>query len=460
MKKPAYGLNDAPRRWWNIIDKAIRDAGGVPTRADRCCYLVHSKENRVSGQEKDRESPKTTNQQNPPSSSTTRSSSITTLEEAMDHLLDPVHGSVSKGKTVCGVICLHVDDLFMTGNSEFYERVIKYLYKQFTVGSEDKNDIEFVGQRIRWIQGKDGWHVQVDQNKCIDELQEVDFDKTLKDSMPLPPSLHTAFRSIVGQVNWLQSRTQFQVCYRFSRSASCCASPTIADLKVANKLIRSLKAEPVTLKFWPLSGDHLRICAYPDAAYRNNSDGSSQRGHAIFLAEPRGSTANSRGSLVEFESHKITRTTLSTTVSELYALMKCFGTCQMLRGLWADISGTEVPIHIRTDANNLVTTATSTHLPEQRETIHMIQMLRKESLSGAIEDLAHVRSHVCLGDALTKSSAKPDALKAAVDTGILVDVDMHPSVRTLIRHRAFLLEWSVLYLEGPLHNKCFLLEAL
>ena len=104
----------------------------------------------------------------------------------------------------------------------------------------------------------------------------------------LPPSLHTAFRSIVGQVNWLQSRTQFQVCYRFSRSASCCASPTIADLKVANKLIRSLKAEPVTLKCWPLSGDHLRICAYPDAAYRNNTDGSSQRGHAIFLAEPRG----------------------------------------------------------------------------------------------------------------------------------------------------------------------------
>ena len=151
---------------------------------------------------------------------------------------------------------------------------------------------------------------------------------------------------------------------------------------------------------------------------------------------------------------------MSATVSELYSLMKCFGTCQMLRGLWADISGTEAPIHLRTDANNLVTTATSTHLPEQRERIHMIQMLRKESLSGAIEDLAHVRSHVCLGDALAKASAKADALKAAVDTGILTDVDLHPSVRILIRHRAFLLELAVLYLEGPLHEKCFLMEAL
>ena len=78
---------------------------------------------------------------------------------------------------------------------------------------------------------------------------------------------------------------------------------------------------------------------------------------------------------------------------------------------------------MRTDANNLVTTASTTHLPEQKETIHMIQMLRKESSSGAIEDLAHVISENCLSDALTKNSAKPEALLKAVETGILRAVD-------------------------------------
>ena len=87
-------------------------------------------------------------------------------------------------------------------------------------------------------------------------------------------------------------------------------------------------------------------------------------------------------------------------------------------------------------------------------------MLRNESLSGAIEDMAHVRTHARLGDALTTSSAKPDAIKAAVDTGILVDVDLQPSVRTLIRHRAFLLEWAVHCIEGTLHGQSFLMEAL
>ena len=71
------------------------------------------------------------------------------------------------------------------------------------------------------------------------------------------------------------------------------------------------------------------------------------------------------GSVVDYESHKITATTQSTTVAELNALMKCFGTCLFIRALWADVTGEIVPIHIRTDANNLVTTAQTTHLPEQ-----------------------------------------------------------------------------------------------
>ena len=36
LKKPGYGLNDAPRRWWQIIDKALLDCGLIPARADRC----------------------------------------------------------------------------------------------------------------------------------------------------------------------------------------------------------------------------------------------------------------------------------------------------------------------------------------------------------------------------------------------------------------------------------------
>ena len=103
-----------------------------------------------------------------------------------------------------------------------------------------------------------------------------------------------------------------------------------------------------------------------------------------------------------------------------------------------DLSGETAEVHMRTDANNLVSTAGTTHLPEQQETIHMIQMLRKEACSGAIEDLAHVRTEHCLSDSLTKTSVNPDALIQTVETGVIVNIDCYKRFRELLQHKAFL----------------------
>jgi hypothetical protein len=102
-----------------------------------------------------------------------------------------------------------------------------------------------------------------------------------------------------------------------------------------------------------------------------------------------------------------------------------------------DISGEARPIHMRTDAHNLVSTASTTHLPEQKETIHMVQMLRKEACSGEMEDLGHARTERCLSDCLTKQGVKPDALIRAVETGILPEVDTNPMFRSQLQHRAY-----------------------
>ena len=97
-------------------------------------------------------------------------------------------------------------------------------------------------------------------------------------------AMHTRNRSLLGQINWLQSRTQFQCCHKFSRSASKAASPTFGDVKVLNKLARQLKSQPLKLQFWPLT-EPLRINGFLDDLHRKNEDGSSQRGMTVFLAE-------------------------------------------------------------------------------------------------------------------------------------------------------------------------------
>ena len=69
--------------------------------------------------------------------------------------------------------------------------------------------------------------------------------------------------------------------------------------------------------------------------------------------------------------------------------------------------------------------------------MHLIQMLRKESNSGQMHDLARVRSEDCLADSLTKHSAKADELIKAVLTGNLLNVDAHPPFRTMLQNKAF-----------------------
>ena len=96
---------------------------------------------------------------------------------------------------------------------------------------------------------------------------------------------------------------------------------------------------------------------------------------------------------------------------------------------------------MRTYANNLVTTASTTHVPEHRETIHIIQMLWKEACSGSIADSSHFRTQWCLADCLTKKSADPHNLMDAVRNGILKKVDAHPPFRSLLEHKAYLRSW-------------------
>ena len=96
---------------------------------------------------------------------------------------------------------------------------------------------------------------------------------------------------------------------------------------------------------------------------------------------------------------------------------------------------------MRTDATNLVTTASTTHVPEQQETIHMIRMLGKEACSGSIADLSHIRIQWCLADCLTKKTANPQNLIDAVRSGILKVVDSHPPFRSLLEHKAYLWSW-------------------
>ena len=58
------------------------------------------------------------------------------------------------------------------------------------------------------------------------------------------------------------------------------ANATIMDVKELNKVVCMVKDKPQRLLYAPIKGVP-RLMGFPDAAYKNNADGSSQRGQCI-----------------------------------------------------------------------------------------------------------------------------------------------------------------------------------
>ena len=203
LKKPAYGMNDAPRRWWNNLDSNCVSK-----------WVLHLKK-----------------------------SWIPQLEVQLQ--------KIPWQESSIYLWMIFLEQVVTKWNNAFRPD----LRKDSQVGSEDWNDVAFTRQRIRWTQdSQNGQYIEASRNKAIDELEEIPVERNTKKDLHRTPSIHTMYRSLLGQISWLQSGTQFQCCYKMSRCASMAASPTIGDVKSPNKLARQIKSQPVKIQYWPLNG--------------------------------------------------------------------------------------------------------------------------------------------------------------------------------------------------------------
>ena len=153
-------MNDAPRRWWNVLNKALRSNGMVPTRADRCCYVLYSSQSRERAWKHSAQG--AIAQQNGTKDAFTESRKRSDMEAAFEKMPDPKTGSPAAGKSVARIIHLFVDDLFGTGGTEMKQRVLTRLGKYFQVGSEDCS----LYKTKNLVQN--GQHIEVSQDKAID----------------------------------------------------------------------------------------------------------------------------------------------------------------------------------------------------------------------------------------------------------------------------------------------------
>lgn len=344
LKKTVYGLNDAARAWYTTVYK----------------YLV-----------------------------------------ALDVDVCPTDSGFftwrKKGE-VCGIMCVHVDDIMWGGNQDFYETVICALSEKFKIGSSNSGAFKYLGLDLY----QSGFNVTIGQEMYIRQIKPIVVQSTkLSADMPLVESQVRAYRSLVGSLAWAASQTRPDFSFDVCDLSVKCKHPTLADALRANKVLKKLHGNDNLRLRYAMKGfswDSGCLNVFSDASFANLPDGSSQGGWVVMLCD-----ANHHA-LIDWQSKKLQRVAKSTLTAETLACVEAIGSALLLREVFYHCIGKHLPIECFSDNQSLVAAVHSTNtLSEKRLRIEMAEL--RELVDKKTVKICWIPAERQIADCLTKKDA-------------------------------------------------------
>ena len=348
-KKTVYGLNDAARAWYERVKKELTTLGMSVCGLEPALFYWHQK------------------------------------------------GELQ------GIVCTHVDDFFWSGTECFKTNVIDGLERLFLIGSEEHKCFRYLGITIK--QEQDG--IMVNQDSYIKHgIQEVDIAKRYESRKSDEVSVKdkTNYRSVVGQINWIATQTRPDVAYDVCELSSAFGHTCVGDVIKANKVVKKVKDNPVSLWFGKVKLDECMLICYSDAAFGNLNDNGSQGGHIIFLKDREGNSCP-----IVWRSRRVRRVVKSTLAAETLSLLDAAENGMYLAVLMKTILGNQydIPMICLVDNKSLVESLKSTKLVEDRSLRINMAVLRDMMTRGDIQNVEWVETAKQLADCLTKKGASP-----------------------------------------------------
>ena len=352
LKRCIYGLNDAPRSWYNKVKEVLISLGACISLYDYCVFLWYD----TSG-------------------------------------------------LLYGIVVVHVDDFAFGGNEHFHHTVILSFKQHFKVGTHDTDAFKYLGLEIN----QDDYGIHLNQNSYIESIQQIKINRCRASSPNAnlnDVELHDLKR-LAGQMNWVSTQTRPDLSYEVCVMCNTGKAPTIKLIKDANRALKKLKNTSLELTF-PVLGDtkSFSIIAFSDATYASLSDGSSQGAFIVFILGADGLIAP-----VLWQSKKLERVTKSPLASEASAVAEAADAALFVSSMLCDIlkDSRMRTVHCYTDNRSLVDTLKSTKMPNDRKL--RVDLSRLREMIGRKEiTLSWVDGKHQLADCLPKRGASSDLL--------------------------------------------------
>ena len=360
LKKTVYGLNDAPKHWYLRVREELKKLKVTVSKYDAGLFFYHIK--------------------------------------------GDLHG----------ILVTHVDDFLWGGSHKFVENVIKTLHNVFIVGTVNKYAFKYLGLNLKEKESS----IDISQKEYIEQIQPMTYEKSKTKHDKLDQIEVRNLRTLIGQLNWIATQTRPDLLYECCDLLGKIKYATIEDAKRANKVLKKLKEENISVKVNTIeSFVDTKLLVFHDASFANMAGSGSQGGYVIFLSD----VFANKVTPIAWQSHRLKRVVNSTIGAETMALIEASGKAYWLRCMISEIVPSfSVPIHCFTDSKTLYHAIKSTkQITDKRLSIDLA-MIKEKLESKEIDHINWISNENQLADCLTKRGANCEKLLATLRSAKLL----------------------------------------
>ena len=316
LKKPCYGQIDAPRRWYLEAVRRLTSLGFRQHLLDPCCFMLYEAD----------------------------------FEDGNNH---PSTSSVLGQQRLCGLVCIHVDDLLGAGNveSKTYQRVVGELKQAFNfrewkepTADETTSKLEYCGASLEQYQPH-CWKLH--HSEYFKKVKPIPLAKGRNPEDEMTSREVTQLRGLLGSLQWPAVQSSPHIQCSTSLISGSMSAGLVKSIMDANRLLRFCKENAdVGAKYEPLGPiGGLRLVCMFDAAFGVRRDSSSQGGYLIMLV-PQETFEGTECPyhLIDWKSSKLPRIARSSLGSESQAAGQAVDALDFCCRFWEHLLQPDLPL--------------------------------------------------------------------------------------------------------------------
>ena len=301
-----------------------------------------------------------------------------------------------------GLLVVHVDDILITGDENFYKKVQPAI-DNYKIGRVETTEFNYLGWQLK----QEGTQIFVTQEHYCNYARDDILDK-MKAVKPVPQNkeevdenLQSFMRTVIGKLNWLATQSMPHI--SFSLLDITTKSPwTGKEFKELKKIFTNLS--PSTITFSPFDPTTAEIIVYTDASLGNLAERKSGAGIVLFWGD------SSDYNLIAYSCTKVKRVVKSVFSAELYAVSEGLGYGVMIKALLQELSFNP-PINLYTDSKQVVDMANSVGAvpADKGSTLELREV--QERVENGEASISWIDSKSNPADVLTKRGVSPKVIE-------------------------------------------------